>query len=202
VKPHDFGALPVYLVRCTDDMHVMKRIYDVLVALFNREVSITWSLDQLAYAMLTLKLDSTELNKVVVSEAAALKLTPTESAEFVSPNPQAFEPLFKDSERLKNALYEVIQAMAHNAAAVQTQNARQSAEAKRLDGSPMKAMLSSFAWPVRDTLETLIRDLKRYRNEPELEVTIEDDGPEDVSLEDVKQQIEAAGEPAVPETQE
>lgn len=186
---HNFGSLPVYEIRASKEMFVLERIYDVLVALYNREVSITWALDNLAYAMLVLNLDTTDVDKIVISELAALRLTAVEKAGYVSPAPQIFDPLFKDCDRLKQSLYEVVQSLALNAAANQTQNARQAASAKRLDSESMKTMLQSFAWPVKDAVELLIADLKAYRGEDETEVELKNLDPGELTPEELQLQL-------------
>lgn len=183
--PHDFGRVPVFPIRAKEEIHVMDRIFDPLVALFNREVSITWALNQQAYALLVLKLSQTDISHIVASELAALKIGTEEDALFISPNPEIFNGLFQDSDRLKKSLYEVIQALALNAMASQTQNARQSAAAKQIDNDPLQTLLASFAWPIRDALEELVDSLKAYRGE-NTEIEIEGMDHFDATLKDAE----------------
>lgn len=200
---HDFGEIPIFPIRAQREMWVMERMHDVLMALFNREVSITWALDQLAYSLLILKLDTTQIDKIVAADMAALKLTPQEDAKFESPTPKLHEPLFRDSERLKEALYEVIQMLAQNAIATQTQNARQSADAKELDREPMQTLLASFAWPIKDALTNLVKALKSYRNEDSLDVQIQGIDEFDATLDDLKAHLEdQSGQPGAEENDE
>lgn len=189
-KQHEFGSVPVYPIRAGCEVWVMERIYDVLIALFNREVSITWALDNLAYALLVLNLNESDPKSIIATEIAAMMLKIGETAGFISPPATTFEPLFKDGERLKQALYEVIQALAINAAATQTQNARQSAQAKEIDRDPLHTLLAAIVWPAKDALETQITDLKRFRNEPTLKVEVEGMNTFDATMSDAKEVIE------------
>ena len=162
---HDFGALPVYEIPAPAGTHIMDRLYEALVALYNREISITWALDQLAYAIPVFKVENNrDLGKIVASELGAIKLGAMEDMVFKSPDPQIFDPLFKDDERLKKAVYEILQASALTTAS-QTQNARQSATAKLLDRDLLHVLLVAFAEPIRNTLEQIIDDLKEYRSD-------------------------------------
>ena len=186
---HDFGEIPIFPVRASREMWVMERVYDCLVGLFNREVSVTWALDQMAYALLVLKLEpGNDMTKIVASEIAALRLNASaqEDAKFDSPSPKLHEPLFRDAERMKEALYEVIQLLAQNAIATQTQNARQSADAKELDMAPMATLLASFAWPIKDALTAWVEAMKRYRGEDALEITVQGIDEFDATLDDLK----------------
>lgn len=162
---HDYGRLPIYEIPAPDGTHIMDRLFEVLVALFNREISITFALDQLAYAMLVFKLENgRDLSKIVASEMAAIKLGVLEDVTFKSPDPQIFDPLFKDSERLKKAVYEIIQASALTTAS-QTQNARQSATAKLLDRDLLHVLLVAYAESIKNTLDQVVEDLKKFRSD-------------------------------------
>lgn len=170
--PHDFKRMPIFPVYAPDHMWVANRVFDICKAIFNREVSITYGLDELAYGLLVLTLESPDrVSSLVDATVGALVMRPGEGAQFLAQTAQAFEPLFKDCERQKQALYEVIQALSINAAATQTQNARQSAAAKQMDRDPLQTLLQSFSWPIVDALENVAAELSRYRGlgeKPEL----------------------------------
>jgi hypothetical protein len=190
-QPHGFKVPPIFPIRASAEMWVMERVYDILVALFNREVSITWALDRLAYCLLVLNLENPDnISKVVAADTAALKLNISEKASIISPDAAIVEPLLKDGERLKQSLYEVIQSLSINAAAVQTQNARQSAQAKQLDRDPLQTLLASYTWPIKDTLMQAIEALKQHRREPDLQVEVEGMDVFTATLEDLRAQID------------
>ncbi len=169
-KPHGMGTLPAVPVEFPKGLHVMERVKPIIVAMFNRRTSLTWSLDQTAYAMLSLFTDK-PLTEVVAPEMAALKLGPQDRAEFTQPNAGIFDPQFKDLEVLKEELYEVLQAMALVSAS-QTQNARQAAEAKQLDKEPLAALLLSFCFPLRDALQKVVKIIKAFREEEDVQTTL------------------------------
>lgn len=199
---HDFGVIPIFPVRAEREMWVMARIYDCVIALFNREVSVTWALDQMAYALLVLKLEETEVKSIVASELAALKIKPHEDAKFESPSPKLYQPLFEDTTRLKESLYEVIQMLAQNAIATQTQNARQSADAKELDQEPMQTLLSSFAWTIKEALVNLVKALQAYRNEEDLDVKVQGIDEFDATMADLKDKLAPTDSGAAPGDQQ
>lgn len=170
---HDFGRIPVFPVEIEDGINVMDRIYSVLKALFNREASITWALDQQAFAMMVFKLGTTTIDKVFSSEAVAVVLSSgaNEDMDFKTPNPQIFDPLFKDCDRLKMALYEVLQATAITAAS-QTQNARQSASAKTLDMDLIQSLLRAYVVPVRNAMKSWLKAVQKVRGDEKMDVEL------------------------------
>ena len=196
VQPHDFGRIPVFDVRAGAEAHIVSRCYDILVALFNRESSITYLLDLLAFAQLVLKLGNNKSTKDLVSAAEAallLNADENENAGYINPSPDITRPLFDDEKRLTDSLYQVLQMAAISAATTQTQNPRQAAAAKAMDRDPLVSLLYSFAWPVRDALEELIAAGKKHRGEDDLEIELEGlEGYEDndETLEDARKAIE------------
>lgn len=194
--PHDFGRIPAFMVRSGKEAHIIERCYDILVALFNRESSITHLLDTMAYAQLVLKLGNNKSTEGLISAAEAaliLNADEAEQATFISPDPNITRPLFDDGKRLVDALYQVLQMAAISAATSQVQNPRQAASAKAMDRDPMISLFYSFSWPVRDALEELIEAGKQHRNEDDLDVQLEGlDGYEDSgeTLADARRAIE------------
>jgi hypothetical protein len=150
----------------------MDRIENVVTALYNTEADLAHLLAQCAFPMRILRLDSTQLENLIVSEMAALKLSPIESMSFEAPSSGAFEPISSQVERLKKSLYEVVQALAINALATQTQNARQSAAAKGMDREPLQVLLSSFARPIREAFEHAFDAVAVYRGDDPEAVTL------------------------------
>ena len=160
---HEFG-LPVFEIRAGHGQWVMERIADVVIALFNRDASVCKYLDDSAFQVLAISTQK-QLDQIVAQDLMALSLEPGDSVRFLAPENGFYGPLSGDQDRLKQALYEVVQASAINAMATQTQNARQSAKAKQIDRDPLQVLLASFAWPVRDALERAKDQLAEFRNE-------------------------------------
>ena len=88
----------------------------------------------------------------------------------------------------------MLQTLAANALATQTQNARQAASAKEIDLQPMSTLLKSYAWPVRDALERLVEKLKIYRGEEDNDVRIEGLDQFEATMEDAADVIGAEGD--------
>ncbi|MFQ5410416.1 MAG: hypothetical protein ACE5FI_18560 [Anaerolineales bacterium] len=171
-RPHDFGELPIFDARITPDQWVMDRIADVVVSLYNAEAALSYALMMQAYAQPVFHLVDSDLSKVVVSEAHAIRLEAGEKFEYVTPPANVFEPLASNIERLKSAFYEVLQAMAINAASI-PQAGRLSGAAVSEMRDPMKVLLTSFASPILEVLWRWVRAVQAYRGDEDLQIEIE-----------------------------
>jgi hypothetical protein len=163
-RPHGFYACPLVDVKVAESMTVMDRCKSTAIALFNREASITWALDMAAYATLVLTLDQTQISEIVSSELAALRLRVGESAGYIAPPGNIFEPLFKDADRLKNNLMEVVRGQGIDAASV-PQAGRLSGDAVRSMADPAKVIIESFADPVLEAIARVIDIIRVERND-------------------------------------
>jgi hypothetical protein len=182
---HDFAGLPVFDVRAGRGQWAMDRIFDVVKAVFNREASIAWALDMQAYAQPVLNVQDGRQVSLCGSELHAIRLGIGETFGYAAPPPSIFDPLFKDADRLNTDFHAVIQAMAINAAAI-PQAGRLSADAVGEMRQPLRQLLLSFSWPIREAANRAIKALTEYRGEPDGSVTIEGmDRVADVSEEDI-----------------
>lgn len=172
VTEHDFGRSPVFdVIPSAPSMHVMNRLENPLISLFNRESSLSFSLNNTAFDQIILTLSSSDINSLYISELAAIKLAVGEKFERVAPSSAGYDALFKDVERLKDDVSRTVQGMALSAAA-RVQAPRQSATAAAAQAQPMTALLYSYSSPLRDVLEKIIAALKRYRREDEMMVEV------------------------------
>lgn len=172
IQEHSFGRSPIFdVVPSAPSMHVMNRLEAPLTSLFNRESSLTYSLNNTAFDQIVLTLVSSDINSMYISELAAMKLAAGEKFERVAPNPTGYEALFNDVERLKDDVSRTVQGMALSAAA-RVQAPRQSGVAAAAQAQPMTALLYSYSSPLRDILEKIIASLKKYRREEEMLVEV------------------------------
>lgn len=171
VRHHGLGACPVLDARPGESMNIMDRVKSVAVALFNREASLTWSLDMAAYATLILTLDSTKISEIVSSELAALKLRVGETAGYIAPPAAIFEPLFKDADRLKNNLLEVVRGQGINAADL-PQAGRLSGTAVRAMADPAEALISGLSDVVVELLQRTVEVVQRKRRDANVVVRV------------------------------
>lgn len=172
LQKHNFGCSPLFDIRFSRGQWVMGRIFEVLQALFRREAAITYALDMQAFALPVLTLNGTQVPSISGSEVMAVKLQNGESLTFAAPPALIFEPLFKDADRLKENLREVIQAMPVNAAAI-PQAGRLSGDAVNAMRDPEKTLFDSFAKPVQEAAKRMLEKIAEFRNE---EVEFEFDG--------------------------
>jgi len=189
-RAHGLGLCPVFDVRSPENIWVMDRIFEVAVALFNREASLTWALDMSAYATLVLTLDQTQINQIVATELAALRLRVGESANYIAPPGGIYEPLFKDADRLKANLYEVVRTLGIDAAKV-PQAGRMSGETISQMRAPLDVLLESFSQPVLEAIARLIDAVRRKRGDDDVEVEIVMGDDAEVSTDETEREMEA-----------
>jgi hypothetical protein len=164
-KKHGFSRLPVIPIQISADLWAMQRVEDPGLALYNREAAITWLVNSAAFQVLWIATGEQPGN-VPDTAAGVLWVGLNGKAEFAGPQGQAFDAQFKDAEMKKNALYEVFQAMGVNALATQTQNARQSGDAKRMDKEPLYALLITFGFAMKSALEMSAALVAEFRGTP------------------------------------
>jgi hypothetical protein len=168
---NDFG-LPIYDVKVDESLNILPRMFDVIRALFNREASLQFSLDQQAFSIPVLTSDNaSSLPEMKNSQLLALRLNQGEKFEFVTPAGTGFDALDKDVERLRLALYEVVQSTALQIASV-PQAGRLSASAIVAMQKPLSVLLNAFSAPLKECLQRLVDELLEYR-EDDFEVRLE-----------------------------
>jgi hypothetical protein len=172
VSEHDFGRSPVFdIVPSAPSMHVMNRLEDPLVSLFNRESSLCFSLNNTAFDQLVLWINDSDIKSLYMSELAAIVLHVGENIARIAPNSSGYEALFKDVARLKEDVNKTVQGMSLSASS-RVQAPRQSAVAAQAQSQPMTALLYSYSSPLRDVLEKIITALKKYRREEDMMVEV------------------------------
>ena len=169
---HDFG-LPVFDIRADQSMWIMDRIKEPILKLFRREASLNWYLDSLCYQMPVFNLQTpSKYQSIPVTPLGAVVLEIGESASFLKPDAAGFEPNFKAVEQCKQSFYESLQVLAKEASSI-PQAGRLSGDAIAGMQKPMEILIDSFSWPIRNALMRLIEQLKKYRNEEDLEIELE-----------------------------
>jgi len=163
-KPHGFPRLPVIPLKIHQGLWAMQRMEDSVLAAYNRDASLTWHLNGLAFQVLAISSDK-QISQIPDVSMGALDLGPGGSAQFVGPQSGATEWLFKDLQNKKENIYEVFQSIGLNMVGTQTQNARQSAQAKSIDREPLSAMLTAYAAGLRTALIAAIQLITDFRKE-------------------------------------
>lgn len=165
---HDFGRIPIFPIERDYNAWIMDRIFDLLIALYNRQVSLTYCIDALTYAIMQINLlpvNSTQLGSVGTTEQGGITLKVGEDISFKNPDPNIPLNAFKDEARLKQELFECLNAVATQAATQQGQNARQGPTAKGMDNEPWHVLLSTYVQPPEDAFEQVIEAIKDYKGE-------------------------------------
>ncbi len=182
--PHGLDSLPVIEIRLPS---VMQRLSATAIALFNREASLTWALDQSAFSQLCFFTDK-NLNELIVSEISALKFNPADKVEFKSPDSSMFASLRDDCERLIQNLYLSVQSMALQAAS-KDQNGRQSGVAKVRDWGSIYILLSSYAAALLDVTRQAVELLRLARGDEDVTISVHGLDEYDIDSADKKIQI-------------
>ena len=197
---HDMEVVPFFDTKSDEGLWLVERLFDGIKALYNRESATQFALDQQCFAVPVLTTDDTAgLPSVQMSQLLALCLKTGEKFEFVAPNVQVFGALSDDIERLRQALYEVLQSVAMNAASI-PQAGRLSGEAVDAFQSPMNTLVDAFAWPVKNAMKRMVEFLREYRGD-EFEVELEgfeqalNEETEEENEDAIKKVIGADGEP-------
>ncbi len=162
---HSFG-MPVFQVYTHPGQWIMDRIKDVVVSIFNRDSATTKYLDDGAFQTFVLNVDqTTDTSSIVMTDMSGIKLTPGEGAKWIAPEHGYYEPLSKDQQYLKSALFESMQSTAINAASI-PQAGRLSGEAVDTMREPLQVLLSSLAWPQYDAWQRITEAILEHREEP------------------------------------
>lgn len=204
---HDFG-LPIFEVYAHPGHWILDRIYDVVVALYNRDSSVTKYLDDGAFQMFVLTLqDGKKMDSLTLSDIAGLKLEVGESAGWIAPQSGFYQSLQNDREYLKASLFETMQSTALNAASI-PQAGRMSGETVKNIREPLQVLLNSLSYPIFDAWQRVTNSICRHRDEdPEL-VELKGFSDFGVKMEDMKEVIygreeEGKGQgSSIPERQE
>lgn len=167
-------ALPVIQIPVQSGLFLMDRLADIILAVFNRQSACTWSLDQMAFAILCIVSGMTkdQIGDMQFPDMSGIKLDLGSTAAFIAPDVAIHAAQVTDIDRLVAELSLVIQAMVLVAAAKDDQG-RKSGISKKLDFSALTTLLAAYAAPVRKALERAVQIIKEHRDEAELPVAIE-----------------------------
>jgi hypothetical protein len=170
---HDFGALPIFEVRASNDCWLMEHLRAPMLALYNCETDLRWLLRCNCYPTFVLNLESGEVSKVIGHELQGLRLGVNEKASYVGPPATPAEMLFKQKDELIKALNDVINSFPLNLAPQQTQNPRATTGGKMIDRIGMISFLESTALYVKDAWKATIKALQEYRGEEDLDIEMQ-----------------------------
>lgn len=166
-QAHELGTLPVVPIIIPKGLWVMERLAATVIELFNRQASLTWFLDMMAFAMLVFY-TAKDLSQIVVKDLSAIQLQPNDKCEVKAPDAAIATQLLADSDRLKEEMFLELQAMVLIAAAKDEQG-RQSGVAKQRDFGSLSTLLGALAAPLRDALERVVRSIETLRKKKGLD---------------------------------
>ena len=170
-EPNGLGQLPIIRVKAPHGIHVMERLADTALSLYNREASLQYALDTSAYSQPYI-CTKKPITNVLLAETAVWMLDPQDSAGFVSPNPGHFSALNDSCKDMREQLFAAVQAMILTSSS-QTQNPRQSGKAKAMDFGSIHILLSGFASALREALEQAIELIADARGDEDVAVSID-----------------------------
>lgn len=188
---HMFG-MPVFDLRLPKGFHLLDRIEDVALALYNAECDKASLMSASAFQVPTLTGVNRTVGELQLSEWGALVLRDQENFKFTSPDTGVYDAMFKNIDSLRQSLFEVVQAMARDASTL-PQAGRLSGAAVAEMRDPMQVLLMTFASPVRDCLTRWIRAVQKHRGESKHDVSLEGLGRVDASMSEVRGILQADG---------
>lgn len=163
--PHELDGMPIEPVQIMHGLHAMRRLKDPTLRLYNLDSAIGYSIWRCAFPVPYLKTARGEIDALSFGEDIMPKLDPTDALDwFAAPNTH-FDAAMKERDQARRDLYEVFASMAHHAAALATQNPRQSTTAKELDREPFALLLQTIADGLREALERVLRRVAVFRDE-------------------------------------
>lgn len=166
-----FG-LQVYAVMAKRAQWVVDRVADTVKLLFNKQLDLSFALAEAAYPQLVLKVENrNNVEGIIKSELNMIVLEEGDNIEYLKVDPNTFTPLQGNIESLKTSVHETIQTMSRDTASI-PQAGRMSGETVREMRSPLDALMSSFAWPVYETLMQALEDIKKFRGDEEITIDI------------------------------
>ena len=161
VYGHEYGEVPIYRGNSTPSHWIMDRVSEPLKAIYNTEVDLSFGLAQCAYAQLIFELTSVQrANSIVRSESGAWVLEVGEKAYYLAPPNTAFDGLFKNIDRLKDALHESLQMMAKETVDI-PQAGRMSGDAVREHRRPVDSFIVSLSYPIEDMLNRCLAGIAK-----------------------------------------
>lgn len=169
-EANGLGQLPIIQLKAPHGIHVMERLADTALSLFNREASLQYALDTSAYSQPFIATKK-QISQVLLAETAVWMLDQGDTAGFVSPNPGHFQSISENCTDLREQLFAAVQAMILSSSA-STQNPRQSAKAKSLDLGSIHILLTGFANTLKEALEQCVELIADARGDEDVEVSV------------------------------
>ena len=167
LRPNPLGICPVFPVAAKAGFNLGDRLLPVAQSLFNRECAREFAIDSGALNVPILKTEN-EAKQIILHEWNALNVGINGDFKFVCPPAEIFAALKSSCDDLRGQFQTVISALADQAVE-QKQNPRQSAAAKGMDRKPKETLLSLYAEPPLDALQSIVRALTELRGEAWLE---------------------------------
>lgn len=164
---HELGELPV--VAAELDNWVMDSIAPQLLALYNRENMTEFSITKASTAFLVLNTAKNISEIAIQTPITCIKLDVGESAQMINSNTLIHDAAFKDMEMLRDNIAKALHASAL-AAAARVQAPRQGAMAAAMQLFPLKALLDSYASPIKDSLKNAVVIIAEASNKPVPEI--------------------------------
>lgn len=211
-QSHGFGRLPVFPIRLPGELCIFERLNDPVLRLFNAESGHNYALYQGLYPVPVAKLN--QPRDIIASGGTAVLLKAgvggagtlgegVEDFRFEAPNPQIFDSAQRYVDAARRDLAEVLNALAQNAAATQTQNARQAASAKEIDKAPYDLLVAVLVDAVVRPLQAAIDATAKWAGIPAPVVEIEDDSEDETETEtEAKPESETGSAETKPETED
>lgn len=165
---HSLQSVP--LVPVNLPVEIIEKLVYLAKLLFNRTVSLEHALNKSAYAMPVFYTEK-DIKTVILSETSALKLNPTDKADFLKPPVEHFAALAADCERIERQFYQAIQAAALQIRSEQN-TSRLSGKARLLEHGSLAVVLGALGGAERDAIETWLDLVRVMRQDDDVTITV------------------------------
>ncbi|RLB81693.1 MAG: hypothetical protein DRH24_08790 [Deltaproteobacteria bacterium] len=151
-EPIDF--VPFWEFTVPVGLHLGAQLEDLAVSAFNLQSALIWLQSKQAYSIFVIKTQQ-QLDKVILSESSALKLSPDDDAQYVTPGNAPGDQLADTIDRTIADMYRI----AHESALLAVgQNANESGLSKRLDYTSLAVSLRFIREGVKAVLNDALID--------------------------------------------
>ena len=182
-EPHNCSRNPIFPADVPDYMAVVDNIKDNAVALYNREVSLSFGLDKLAYPFLVATgqkggltdMNGNTVNMIVDATTGAIILRDGDM-KYVSLAPNQLSGLSEEVQRQANMLSQTVQQASIQAVKQEVgQHNRATAQGRTLDQEPLQIMLGAYSEVPLQVLSDVVQTISEIRGDSNISIEGLDD---------------------------
>ena len=190
VKEVPFTVCPFTELTLTNHFCLMGSVKQLVLAIFNRDASLDYSLNSSAFSLMVLYTEKA-LTEILASEMAALHLGPADKCEILNANNDVFEALRNNTKDKQADLSSRINSAALNIASIDQHAA--SGAAKVRDFGPIAILLEMYGEILKNSIIKDINKIIKMRGDEDV-ITFEVKGLDEFDITALDQKIKQVTE--------